>query len=432
MLSKLLKSLVLAVLLLIGAGLALAVVVVEDAPLVQGHDAPTPEDVATARRVVGDIRRAARPGVGPAPPLVVTEQALDSVLRLGVRLIPGFRGAVGVEPGGLEMRASVPLPLPGAQRWLNISVSVPQFEDRVTLRRVALGPVTIPPGLALELGRVGANAVLGGGLGDTAMTAASGMRIAGDTVTVDLQIDEVGKNGIMDGVFGALRGDRMPPQALMNAYHLRLREAMEQGDLPERGSYLPYLVFMLEAAREGARSEGKDDAFTAAIFALTRICGARDFTLVVGGLADITADTGRDWQASCRDLTLNGRIDSRRHFTTAAALQAASNRDVSVSVGEYKELNDARYAGFDFTDMAANNSGIRLANLFMATPVEEWDGLIARIRTEADVIVPYDDIPQILTRAEFSERFGEIDSDRYRTMLDRIERKIDALALHAP
>ena len=94
------------------------------------HGAPTPEDVATARRVVGDIKRAARPGVEPAQPLVVTEEALESVLRLGVRLIPGFRGAVGVEPWGLEMRASVPLPLPGAQRWVNISVSVPQFEDR--------------------------------------------------------------------------------------------------------------------------------------------------------------------------------------------------------------------------------------------------------------------------------------------------------------
>ena len=52
------------------------------------------------------------------------------------------------------------------------------------------------------------------------------MRGAGDSVTDDLQIDEVGRNGAMNGVIGALFGDRMPPRALMDAYHHRFREAM--------------------------------------------------------------------------------------------------------------------------------------------------------------------------------------------------------------
>ena len=430
MLARLVKSLFGVTFLLAVVIILLAVVVIEDAPDVTAQAAPSPEDVATARRVVNDVKAAAGPGA--AQPLVVTEADIEAVLRLGVRMIPGFRGAVTVEKGMLTMRASVPVPLPGPQRWLNMTVSVPQFEDRVMLRRAELGPVAIPPGLALELGRIGANAVLGGGLGDTAMEAASGMRVAGKTVAVDLKLNEIGKNGLLRGVFGALRSGNMPSPGLIDAYQLRIREAMEAGELRESGSYLPYLVFTLEAAREGARVEGGADAFTAAIFALARICGAKDFSLVVGDMATGSADMSRDWQTDCSRLTLNGRIDSRRHFTTAAALQAASNRDVSISVGEFKELYDTRYGGFDFTDMAANNSGIRLANLFMATPIGEWDRLIARIETEADVIIPYADIPQKMTRAEFADRFGEIDSARYRAILDRIERKIDSLALHAP
>ena len=224
----------------------------------------------------------------------------------------------------------------------------------------------------------------------------------------------------------------MPPHELIDAYYVNIRKAMDRGDLPDRGSYLPYLVFTLEAARDGAWTEGRLDAFTAAMFALTRIFGAYDFSLVVDDLARDEARVKRDWQTNCRHPTLNGRIDSRRHFTTAAAIQAASNRNVSVSIGEFKELYDSQRGGFDFTDIAANNSGIRLANQFMTTPLEDWSRLIARIEAEEDVIISYDDIPQILTRDEFTEKFDKIDSDRYVAMLDRIERRIDTLSLHAP
>ncbi|MFO7757082.1 MAG: hypothetical protein R6V26_01170 [Roseovarius sp.] len=432
MLSKIVKSLLVLVALLAGAVLVLALIVVENEPAVQAQGAPTPEDVVTARGVVGDVKAAASTDSDMLQPLIVNQADLSSVVRLGVRLIPGFRGAVVVEPWGVEMRASIPVPVPGASRWVNLAVSVPQFENRVTLGRVALGPVSIPPGLALNLGRIGANLILGNGLGDTAVEAASGMRIAGDTVTVDLQIDEVGENGILGGIFGTLRGDKMPAPDLVDAYHVRIREAMDRGDLPDRGSYLPYLAFTLEAAREGAPTEGRSDAFTAAIFALSRICGAHDIPLLFGGLAPGEIDATRAWKTNCTRLTLNDRIDSRRHFTTAAAIQAASNRNVSISIGEFKELYDTQRDGFDFADMAANNSGIRLADLFMATPVEEWSRLIARIEAEEDVIISYEGIPQILSRAEFTAEFGEVDSDRYDEMLDRIERRIDALALHAP
>lgn len=433
MLSKLLKSLFVLLALLTGSLLILALVVIEDAPALQPRGAPTPEDVMTARAFVSDVKAAASPGQGDAPPLVTTEAELSSLVRLGVRLIPGFRGEVAVEPGRVAIRAALPVDLPGATRWLNLAVTVPEFEAGLTLGRVTLGPVAIPPALALELGRVGANLILGDGLGDRAVRAASRMHVAGDTVTVDLEIDRVGENGIIGGLFGALRGGQMPPDALVDSYHVRIREAMDRGDLPVTGSYLPYLVFTLTAAHQGASSQGASDAFTAAIFALTRICGAHDFQLLFGDVVTAGSAAARAWDTDCGRLTLNDRIDSRRHFTTAAAIQAASNRNVSVSVGEYKELRDTlKSGGFDFTDLAANNSGIRLADVFMGTPADRWPDLIARIKAEGDVIVPYDDIPQIMTGEEFSTRFGGIDSDSYTAILNMIETRIDGLALHAP
>ncbi|CUH45867.1 hypothetical protein [Ruegeria atlantica] len=189
----------------------------------------------------------------------------------------------------------------------------------------------------------------------------------------------------------------MPDSSDIDRYYLKIRETMERGDLPVSGSYLPYLVYTLEAAHDGSQSEGVANAYTSAIFALTLICGAKDFTLIVGGMVGSEFAEDRDWESDCDDLTLNGRIDSRRHFTTAAALQAASNRGFAVSVGEFKELYDTiKSGGFDFTDLAANNSGIRMSNKFMSTPAPNWAELIRSIRSENDVIIRFEGIPQIM------------------------------------
>ncbi|MEP4987091.1 MAG: hypothetical protein ABJV68_05295, partial [Paracoccaceae bacterium] len=267
--------------------------------------------------------------------------------------------------------------------------------------------------------------------GDTVLEIADSMRIQDDDVTFRLTMNEIGSNGLMRGFFGALRGSDMPDSNDIDQYYLKIRDAMDLGDLPVNGSYLPYLLFTLEAALDGSRSEGVANAYTSAIFALTLICGAKDFTLVVGGMVGTEFAEERDWKSDCGELTLNGRIDSRRHFTTAAALQAASNRGFAVSVGEFKELYDTlKSGGFDFTDLAANNSGIRMSNKLMSTPDSGWAELMQGIRSENDIIVPFEGIPQIMSGDEFRKSFQNVESAEYLKMLDLIEARIDDLPLH--
>jgi hypothetical protein len=206
---------------------------------------------------------------------------------------------------------------------------------------------------------------------------------------------------------------------------------MDDGTLPATGSFLPYIRFALDMALESAPDD-LPNAYTAAIFALSRACGARDFTLVVGRMAAIGPDKRR-WKVECDDLTLNRRVDSRRHFITAAAIEAASNRGFAISIGEFKELADSYRggSGFDFTDIAANNSGIRMSDLFMSRPAADWPGLIDRLTAEGAVIVPFAGIPTHMDGAEFKARYTEIDSPAYAAEIARIEARIDALPLHA-
>jgi hypothetical protein len=430
MILRTLRILLVLAALVVAAAVGTVFLALERAPAVTRSMTPTPDDAAGARDFVRGVRESID-AVGPASgPFRSSEEQLNSVVKVAGRFIPGFRGSVTVAEAGVEGVASIPIPHVGDRKWLNLRAVAPEFEGRFALSDVEIGRFDLPPGLVLEAGRLGANTLFGNDLGDTVLTAATAMRTEGGTVAFDLAIEDIGANGVMRGVFGAMRGSDLPEAEDIDRYHRLLRTAMEAGELPSEGSYLPYLRFMLEAAHRNAGAEGIENAYTASIIALTRVCGANDFSMF-GSLASNDVEAERDWTGDCSETTLNGRIDSRRHFTTAAALQAAANRGFAVSVGEFKEMVDSLKAGgFDFTDIAANNSGIRMSNKFMATPAEGWPGLMALIEDENDLIVPFEGIPQIMTEGEFEAAYGDVDSPEYFAMLDGIEARIDALTVH--
>ena len=156
--------------------------------------------------------------------------------------------------------------------------------------------------------------------------------------------------------------------------------------------------------------------------------------MIVGRLAFDAEATPKDWSTTCSKVTFNDRIDSRRHFVTAAALQAASNTGVAVAIGEFKELHDfiSGAGGFDFTDMAANLSGIKMSDVLMAASYDAWPMMLEQLASESDVIVPFDGISQIMTETEFKAQFSDVDSSQYKAMLAMIETKIDQLGLYQP
>jgi hypothetical protein len=55
---------------------------------------------------------------------------------------------------------------------------------------------------------------------------------------------------------------------------------------------------------------------------------------------------------------------------------------------------------------------------------------MALIETENDVIISFDDIPQLMPEEDFKARFHDVESPAYKAMLARIETRIDGLRLH--
>lgn len=415
------------------AGLVLlAFVLLEDTPLVAASAPPSPEDVAATRQLVRDIRTTAGNDTSEDTLLRTDAAQLNSAIRLGARFIRGFRGQISVNARDVLGEVALPVPWITGQKWLNLHGRVPAFEGPFRLSQARIGPLDIPPDLALSLARIGANVALGNGFGDKVVAAATEMQITGDTLRFRIALDDVGKNGVMRSTFGTLRGSDMPSAEHIEDYHQRIRTAMADGTLQQTGSFLPYLQFTLRAALENSTADTLPDAYTAAIFGLAKACGAKGFAMIVGRLAFDSATFAQDWPTSCDEVTFNGRIDSRRHFVVSAALQAASNRGFAMSIGEFKELYDSLSEGngFDFTDMAANLSGIRLSDVMMATPSGDWPALLTKLETENDVIIPYDGIPGLMTEDAFEAQFGDLESPAYKAMIAQIERRIDGLRLY--
>lgn len=421
-------------LVIAGFGLAVGPLFLQDTPTLEALPPPTPQDVADARQLLQDARAAAgsEGGTVENTALHATVAQLNSAIRLGSRFIPGFRGRVTTNAEEVLGEISLPVSWWSGQKWLNISGRVPEFDRQLSLSRLTVGTTDVPGALAISLARIGANLGLGNRFGDKVLSAVTGMNIAENGLNFRIALDDVGKNGVMRSAFGSLRGAQMPLPEEIETYHLLIRAAMEEGRLSQTGSFLPYLRFTLAAALERSTPETLANAYTAAIFGLAKACGARDFAMIVGRLAFDGETALQDWTTSCSEVTFNDRIDSRRHFVTAAALQAASNTGVAVSIGEFKELYDSisGAGGFDFTDMAANLSGIRLSDVFMTTPGDAWPGILERLHSENDVIVPFDGIPSIMTEEVFKARFSDVESPEYKAMLALIETKIDALSLY--
>jgi hypothetical protein len=407
----------------------------EDAPRVGKLPPPQPEDVAAVRKFVLAVREATKPGEQSGPSVVTIPTAdLPSIMRLGVRFVPELRTAATVESHAVRLAASLPVPWPTGRKWLNGAVTVPPFTERFAFGSIVVGERVLPPGPTLAVGTFAANLVLGNRTGDKIRNSARAMTITGDALVFDMQLSDEDRGGVLTGVFGALRGSRMPSAEEINGYYERLRQAMDDGRLPATGSFLPHLRFVLEDAYGRSDDASLPNAYTAAVFGLARACGAQDFGLIVGRFAGLTLkEKEKPWAADCSEVTFADRIDTRRHFITAAAIKAASNRGVAISIGEFKELHDALSMdyGFDFTDIVANNSGIRMSDLLMTQPRAAWPGLLERLRNEHDVLGRFDGVPPLMNREEFARRFGDIDDPKFKAMMERIERNIDETALQS-
>lgn len=130
-------------------------------------------------------------------------------------------------------------------------------------------------------------------------------------------------------------------------------------------------------------------------------------------------------------LTLHGRRDLAEHFVISAAIAANGGSRLANAIGLLKEEEDAdKGSGFSFTDVAANRAGARLGERATGDAAAPIRRQLANVRTDADLLPDFRDLPEFMAEAEFERRFGPIGGPRYLQVIARIDARLAAHPLH--
>lgn len=131
-------------------------------------------------------------------------------------------------------------------------------------------------------------------------------------------------------------------------------------------------------------------------------------------------------------VTIRGRRDWTQHFCVSAAITATSNEAASNQIGLMKERMDMRPggSGFSFADLAADRAGTRLA---VAATRDEAAARAMQNRLSGkfaldDLFPRADDLPEGLSEAQLTSRYGGIGGSGYKELMADIERRLDGCA----
>ena len=419
----------LALLALLVAPIAFAVASFQPDPVLPPGAALTPREAAQSRALVKRTRDVMQKTEGQAQ-IAATRAELDGLIATAARAFPSLRGRTEVTADGLT--AAVAAQVPGVPQlgWVNLELELGPSAGEVDLRRLRLGRMEIPPGLAVPAVRTLLDWATAEDIGTLLLASVERVETAPGRLTVTVDTGGTGDGSLFSRVVAGVRDATGLSGGEAAAVHYRaMAEAAEAGALPRRGSVAPWLRFAMERAAEagGGNPAATRRELQAALLALAAHCGDRKAIETLSGGLDADA------RSACAGVTLSGRDDTRKHFTLSAAIAAAGGAGLSFGFGEVKELVDAGRqggSGFSFDDIAADRAGIAWAEALAAAP-DRLPELIARMGAESAVMPSMDGLPSFMSEAEFKARFEAVDSPPYRAQIAEIDARIAALPFHA-
>ncbi|MEO5734890.1 MAG: hypothetical protein ABIN96_17415 [Rubrivivax sp.] len=406
---------------------ALAMAALQSSPSVVLPAEPDHDDVARAMALLRQQDPRRMPG-GSVHELSLSQRDVELLLNHAGQRWLKSTAQLRLSRDQAELRASLHAPPNPFGRWINLRATFTQTAGLPVLQSVQIGRLPLPVAVVEPAARWLAER---NGLAAEMDQAIGAVQEVGFEPQ-ELQLRYVWRGG---GESRRLLAAFVPAddQRRLRIYNDRLAavvasvvgtDAVQTGDLfalPPPVSLAPLIGPLFELARQRT-AEGADgaDENRAALLVLTMLAIGRNMATVLPDAAGWT-------QVPRVQPTLVGRADLPQHLLVSAVIAAEGTSPLSRAVGVYKEVADSRGGtGFSFDDIAADRSGTRLGALALQDALRLQRALAGGV-TEAQILPAVDDLPSNMTEPEFLRRFGGVDRPRYRTMVDQIDRRIDAL-----
>ena len=400
----------------------LPVLLIQREPLVGPQDGQVFDDIQEAAAI---LKRFDPRNMSPDHETTVTVRASDvsRALATASQRISRVRGSVEAMPDGISIRGTAELPIPEILlgKYVNVEATIAPSESELVVTQLSIGSLPIPAWIIKPVAIYALDWFLGGGKGAVTYASVRSVKLEGDNITVAFQPPANLVADVKAAASGVLKIDA----ETIRAYYANL---IETGQAREK-SLAPYLRNAFALARTRSEVRNPIEENRALILALALYFGDDHFATLLPGvrtpeLAAIDIDTDM--------VTVQRRHDWVQHMTTSAGLAIASTSGISDFIGVAKEVRDTQVSeGFSFGDLAADRTGVRLAEIATASDssARQTQKTFAAIVGESDFFPKATDLPEDLTEAEFKARFGDVDSPIYKAQVATIEERIAALPI---
>lgn len=189
------------------------------------------------------------------------------------------------------------------------------------------------------------------------------------------------------------------------------------------------MLFVHQLHRAVKASEPTEAGHASALVALAMITVDPKSAELMGG---VSPDISR-CEIPVIQTTLQGRHDWAMHWSVTAALTVTTNSQLANAVGEWKELADSTSgsallakndpSGFSLADIAADRAGImtaqKLTHSGSLQSARKWV-----LEASENQILPQEatEFGDGLTEEELADRYGDIESPRYREQVRKIDK----------
>jgi hypothetical protein len=418
---KLILRLVLLLLLVTAIGSFFSIfLVLQSEPLLEPSADISVEDVRRARAFMenSDPRRL-QPGDISA--FTVTDADIELLLNYGLSRLKG--GAVDIELADSQASAAMTARLMDNPLgdYLNVQITLSQFGNELVIEELQIGALPVPGRIADfvarsihgQLRRIPEYAA--------ALEAINGFSISPGQANVVYQwqpdlVDQISARG-RNLLVSQAEQDRLL------AHAGNLSSITRTANLPRSTSATSILAPMMQFAQ--ARGGNPVDENRAAILVTAMYMTGINVPRVLGlPPATIT-------RPSRHRLTLSGRRDFAQHFLVSAALTAGAGSTLADTIGLLKELDDSQGgSGFSFTDLGADRTGVRFAELAMdPSTAAALQGMLMEQPSEALFMPEFRDLPESMAESEFRARFGGVGESAYNAVVADIENRISSTPL---
>ena len=322
--------------------------------------------------------------------------------------------------------ATLPIPETFLGKYLNVEAKIAPSDSELAVSSLSVGSISVPGWIIKPVTIYLLDWFVGKGKGGPIYSSIRSVEVAGDVITVGVQPPADLVTTVKEAAGKALKLDNAEA---IRSYYLTLIET-SSGQTATPVSLANYLGPLFAVAQERSQTNDPVEENRALILALALYFGDERFRSLLGtaNIADVNA-VAFDVTA----VRVQRRHDWVRHFATTAGIQVSAGSGVSNLIGEAKEVVDTDGpSGFSFTDIAADRTGVRFAEVATASEASArgLQSAFAGGINESEFFPKVNDLPEGLSEAAFKQRYGDVGSSPYDAVVKQIDTRIGKIALY--